>query len=138
MPTPTTTTTSGIMPYGATFAIGSTTIAQLETTPDMGSPPNTVNVSSHDNTTREAYIAGRMDVATFDYGFIMAADAANYKAALANQHTPGTTYTITYPDGTGYTLTGEHYAYHNATNQSDAERFTISVVATDVVETGVT
>jgi len=137
VPTPTT-TTSGIMPYGATFAIGSTTIAQLETTPDMGSPPNTVNVSSHDNTTREAYIAGRMDVSTFDFTFIMAADASNYKAALTGQRTAGTTYTLTYPDGTGYTLTGEHYAFHNATNQSDAERFTISVVATDVTETGTT
>lgn len=132
------TAVQGIVPYGTTFAIGSTTIAHLETTPDMGTPPKTINVSSHDNTTREAYIAGRMDVSTFDFTFIMMSDASNYKAALTGQNTAGTTYTLTYPDGTGYTLTGSHYAFHTATNQSDAERFTVSVVATNVTETGTT
>lgn len=129
--------TQGIMPYGATFAIGSTTIAHLETTPDMGTPPKTINVSSFDNLAREAYIAGRMDVSTFDFTFIMMSDASNYKAAVASQNTAGTTYALTYPDGTGYTLTGSHYAYHTANNQSDGEKFTVSVVATSVTETGI-
>lgn len=126
--------TSAVMPYGTTFKIGNNKIDRLISTPDMGSPPKTINVSSHDDTDRERYIAGRMDVSTFDFEFYSEENHANYTAACQNQRTSGQTYTVSYPDGTGYRLTGSHIVYHSSTDQSNPLKFKVSVVAETVEE----
>ena len=134
MPDPTP-TTSAIMPYGTTFTLESDKIDRLITTPDMGSSPKTVNVSSHDDSTYERYIAGRMDVSTFDFEFYMDDNHTNYTTALSHARTNGKHAHIVYPDGTGYTLTGSCTVYHSSTDQSNAEKFKVSFVAETVEET---
>lgn len=55
---------------GIIFKIGTNTIAGCQGTPDMGSEPEKIDVTTFDNDTYKTYIEGLMDLQSLDFDFI--------------------------------------------------------------------
>lgn len=121
-PTPTAHLTAGI-----TFAIGSTTIAGCYSTPDFITEPERVDVTSFDDTTYKAYIAGLQDLNSLNFDFINL--TTNYSSAVSSAGTANTTYTVHFPSNMTVTITGEHRVGPLAASVNEAEKFRIAITA---------
>lgn len=132
MPDTSTTATTGqpMLTAGIVFKIGDTVIPNLLSTPDMLFSREKVDVTTFDNKKRKAYIGGLEDTDELNFDFIDI--GTNYTAALQNQRTPGTKYTVTYPDGTVITITGDHATGKLSASQNDALKFRVAITATDI------
>lgn len=126
MPDPTPTATAHLT-AGITFAIGSTTIAGCFSTPDFITEPERVDVTSFDDTTYKAYIAGLQDLNSLNFDFINL--TTNYSAAVSGAGTANTTYTVTFPSGMTVTITGEHRCGPLSASVNEAEKFRIAITA---------
>ena len=126
MPDPTPTATAHLT-AGITFAIGSTTIAGCFSTPDFITEPERVDVTSFDDTTYKAYIAGLQDLNSLNFDFINR--TTNYSSAVSSAGTANTTYTVTFPSGMTVTITGEHRVGPLAASVNEAEKFRIAITA---------
>ncbi len=121
------TTATPHLTAGITFAIGSTTIAGCYSTPDFITDPERVDVTTFDDTTYKAYIAGLQDLNTLNFDFI--SNNTNYSSAVSSAGTANTTYTVTFPSGMVVTITGEHRVGPLAASVNEAEKFRIAVTA---------
>lgn len=126
MPDPTPTATAHLT-AGITFAIGSTTIAGCYSTPDFITEPERVDVTSFDDSTYKAYIAGLQDLNSLNFDFINL--TTNYSSAVSSASTANTTYTVTFPSGMTVTITGEHRVGPLAASVNEAEKFRIAITA---------
>jgi len=123
---------------GITFTIGSSspvTITKLYSTPDMGSDPEQVDVTSFDDTTTKSYIPGLQDVQKLNFDFWN--EKTNFVAAASAEPQNGqtVTYTVTYPSGVVYTITGSHQTYVLADSVNEGEKFRISISVSGVTRT---
>jgi hypothetical protein len=121
-PTPTAHLTAGIE-----FKIGGNTIAACFSTPDFITEPERVDVTSFDDTTYKAYIAGLQDLNSLNFDFINL--GTNYTAAVASASTANTSYTVTFPSGMTVTISGEHRVGPLAASVNEAEKFRIAITA---------
>ena len=121
-PTPTAHLTAGIE-----FKIGGSKIDACFSTPDFITEPERVDVTSFDDATYKAYIAGLQDLNSLNFDFINL--GTNYTAATTTAGTANTTYTVTFPSGMTVTITGEHRVGPLAASVNEAEKFRIAVTA---------
>lgn len=135
MPEP---TTDVFSTAGLSFKIGSTAISNCYSTPDMGSDPEQIDVTSFDDTVNKHYIPGLQDVQKLNFDFYN--KQSNFNAAVTAEPSAGATatYTITYPSGLVYTITGSHKTYALATAPNEAEKFRISVSVATITRTPAT
>ena len=124
--------TTEILTAGIEFKIGDTKIDACYSTPDMGSEPERVDVTSFDDTEFKRYIEGLQDVQSLNFDFYN--KTTNYTAAKTNQGTAGTTYTVTYPSGVTYTITGSHRVFMLSASTNDAEKFRIAITVSSISE----
>lgn len=117
---------------GITFKIGDTKIDSLYSTPDMGSDPEQIDVTSFDDTVTKHYIPGLQDVQKLNFDFWN--KKTNFNAAANAEPANGqtATYTVTYPSGVSYTIVGSHKTYALAAGQSEGEKFRISISITSL------
>lgn len=113
------------------FKIESNAIAGCYSTPDMGSEPEKIDITSFDEDTYKKYKEGLIDVQNFNFDFFDKTE--NYKAARAAEGKQNT-YDLSYPDGSGYTITGTHRTYKLAAQVGDVVKFRISVTPSGKVE----
>lgn len=121
-PTPTAHLTAGI-----SFKIGGTAIAACYSTPDFITEPERVDVTTFDDPTYKAYIAGLQDLNSLNFDFINL--GTNYTAAVSSAGTANTTYTVTFPSGMTVSITGEHRVGPLAASVNEAEKFRIAITA---------
>lgn len=112
---------------GITFAIGASTVAGCFSTPDFITEPERVDVTTFDDSTYKAYIAGLQDLNSLNFDFINL--GTNYSSAVSSAGTANTTYTVTFPSGMTVTITGEHRCGPLSASVNDAEKFRIAVTA---------
>lgn len=120
---------------GIQFKIGSTAITRCYSTPDMGSDPEQVDVTSFDDTTNKHYISGLQDVQKMNFDFWNEKD--NFNAAVTAEPAAGSTatYTITYPSGLVYTITGSHQTFQLASGINEGEKFRIAISVASITRT---
>lgn len=106
-----------------TFSIGSTKIDSLSSTPDMGSEPEKIDVTSFDNERYMSYITGLMDPGSLTFEFID--ETTNFNAAY-NAEGQTNSYTLTFPDGSKYTWSGTHRTYKLAASVNERVNFAVS------------
>lgn len=108
-----------------TFKIGTTAIEKMKSTPDMGSEPDKVDVTSFDNEKYKSYITGLMDPGSLVFEFWD--DTTNFNAAKDAESSDTTTsYTLEFPDGSKYTWSGSHRVYKLSASVGDAVSFAIA------------
>lgn len=107
-----------------TFKIGTTTISKMKSTPDMGSEPDKVDVTSFDNEKYKSYITGLMDPGSLVFEFWD--DTTNFNAAKTAESTTTASYTLEFPDGSTYTWSGTHRVYKLGASVGDAISFAIA------------
>lgn len=114
---------------GTTFKIGSETISGMISTPDFGTTPAKIKVTTFDDTEYERYIAGLMDVTDLNFDFYD--NGTNFQAAKSAEETAkagNTEYVVTFAGGT-VTLTGSHKAFYLGAGVGEAMKFRIAVTA---------
>lgn len=126
MPDPTPTATAHLT-AGISFKIGGSAIAACYSTPDFITEPERVDVTSFDDTTYKAYIAGLQDLNSLNFDFINL--GTNYTAAVSSASTANTTYTVTFPSGMTVSITGEHRVGPLSASVNEAEKFRIAITA---------
>ncbi len=131
MPDPVT-TTDVFHTKGITFKIGSTAITNLYSTPDMGSDPEQVDVTSFDDTTNKHYIPGLQDVQKMNFDFWNKGSNFSTAAGLEPANGQTATYLITYPSGVTYTIVGSHQTYALAAGINEGEKFRISISVSSI------
>lgn len=107
-----------------TLKIGSVTITNMKSTPDMGSEPDKVDVSSFDNEKYKSYITGLMDPGSLVFEFWDV--TSNFNAAKTAESTTAASYTLEFPDGSKYTWSGTHRVYKLGASVGDAISFAIA------------
>lgn len=112
---------------GIKFSIASTEINGCYSTPDMGGEPEKIDVTSFDQKKYKKYIQGLMDLPTLQFDFFDS--TTNYNAALSAESDTSKSYSLTYPDGSGYTWTGTHRTFKLGAAVGDAIKFRIVCVA---------
>lgn len=110
---------------GTTFKIGSTAITGLCSTPDFGSEPGKVDVTSFDDTKYKKYIQGLIDVSSLNFDFFK--QETNFSSALSAESEAEGTYSIDFPDGSGYTFKGQHRTFMLATAPEQPLKFRVTV-----------
>lgn len=134
MPDNTTTTTSTEVSsgQGITFSIGGTKIDRLFSTPDIGAPPATIDVTSFDDTVSKRYIPGLLDTSNLTFEFFSI--GTNFQAARNAEPENGqtATYTVTFPDSTVATITGSHRTYMSAMGQDEGLKFKVELVVSSI------
>ena len=128
---------------GLTFSItpsggSATTITRCYSTPDMGADPAQIDVTSFDDTTNKHYIDGLQDVQKMNFDFYN--EKTNFNAAVTAEPAAGSTatYTVTYPSGLVYTITGRHQTYQLAAGVDEPEKFRISISVGSITRTPAT
>ena len=128
---------------GLTFTItsGSSSavpITRCYSTPDMGADPAQIDVTSFDDTTNKHYIDGLQDVQKMNFDFWN--EKTNFNAAVSAEPAAGSTatYTVTYPSGLVYTITGRHQTYQLAAGTDEGEKFRISISVASITRTPAT
>ena len=112
---------------GITFKIGSNTIAGCYSTPDFITEPERVDVTTFDDPTYKAYIAGLQDLNSLNFDFINL--GTNYSSAVSSAGTANTSYEVAFPSGMKVTITGEHRCGPLAAAVNEAEKFRIAITA---------
>ena len=102
---------------GIEFKIGSTAITNLYSTPDMGSDPEQVDVTSFDDETTKHYIPGLQDVQKLNFDFWNKKTNFNAAASAEPENGATATYTVTYP-------------LSDAVN--DGEKFRVSILVSSI------
>lgn len=110
---------------GTTFKIGSTAITGLCSTPDFGSEPGKVDVTSFDDTKYKKYIPGLMDTSSLNFDFFKQEN--NFTSALSAESDAEGSYSVDFPDGSGYTFKGQHRTFMLATAPEQPLKFRVSV-----------
>ena len=108
---------------GIAFKIGGTKIPGCVSTPDMGSEPARIDVTTFDNLTNKSYIPGLQDIQSLNFDFI--AQTGNFAAAHALDGT-ATTYSVEYPDGSSCSWSGKHQTYKLGTSVGDTLKFRVA------------
>lgn len=132
MPDNPTTTTEVSSGQGIEFKIGSTKIDRLFSTPDIGAPPSTIDVTSFDDTVSKRYIPGLLDTSNLTFEFFSI--GTNFQAAKSAEPENGqtATYTVTFPDNTVATITGSHRTYMSAMGQDEGLKFKVELVVSSI------
>lgn len=109
--------------------INGTVISSMQTTPDMGSEPEKVDVTTFDQKKYKRYIPGLMDPGSMTFEFID--ETTNFNAAYnaekgSGGNTAKNSYELSYPDGSKYTWEGEHRTYMISAAVGDPLKFAIS------------
>lgn len=117
---------------GITFKIGSTTIERLLSTPDLGAPPENIDVTSFDDTTTKRYIPGLQDVSSLSFEFYSI--KTNFEAARAAEPQNGATatYIVTFPDGVICTIVGSHRTFMSGMGQNEGLKFKIEISVSSI------
>ncbi len=117
---------------GIEFKIGNTAITNLYSTPDMGSDPEQVDVTSFDDTTTKHYIPGLQDVQKLNFDFWNKKTNFNAAANAEPENGATATYTVTYPSGLSYTIVGSHTTYALSDAVNDGEKFRVSISVSSI------
>lgn len=112
---------------GIKFTIGGSEINGCYSTPDMGGEPEKIDVSSFDQKKYKKYIQGLMELPTLQFDFFDS--TVNYTTALNAESDASKAYSLTYPDGSGYTWTGTHRTFKLGAAVGDAIKFRIVCTA---------
>ena len=109
---PNNTSSAGMLVQGTTVTLGGTTLANVFSTPDMGSDPERVDVTNVTDTSgKKLYIAGLQDVQNLNFDFYptgtLPADANNQSC------------TIAYPNGQSHTFTADVRYFMLATSPGE-------------------
>lgn len=117
---------------GITFSIGGAKIDRLFSTPDIGAPPSTIDVTSFDDNKSKRYIPGLLDTSNLTFEFFSV--GTNFTAAKNAEPANGetATYTVAFPDGTTATITGSHRTYMSAMGQDEGLKFKIELVVSSI------
>ena len=118
---------------GTTFKIGSTAITGCYSTPDFGSEPGKIDVTSFDDTKYKRYIQGLIDAPSLNFDFYKQEN--NFESASSAESETETTYTLDFPDGSGYTFKGQHRTYMLATKPEEPLKFRVSVTVSGEITT---
>lgn len=105
------------------FKIGNTTIEGMTSTPDMGSEPEKIDVTTFDNEKYKSYITGLMDPGALTFEFVD--KTSNFNAAH-NAEGNQNTYLLTFPDGSKYSWSGTHRTYKLGAAVGDRINFAVS------------
>ncbi len=105
------------------FTIGGTAIAGCYGTPDMGSEPAKIDVTSFDDTEYKNYIEGLMDTQSLNFDFFD--QTSNFSAAHVKDGQV-CQYQLTFPDNSGYSWSGTHRTFKLAASVGDAVKFRIA------------
>ena len=115
---------------GIVVKIGSTPIPGCYSTPDMGSEPGKIDVTSFDDKTHKRYIPDLIDTSTLNFDFI--SNGSNYTTAKALESTDGNTQvSVTYPDGDTVSLKGSVAVYKLAASVSSPIKFRVAVTVSE-------
>lgn len=112
---------------GIKFSIGSTEINGCYSTPDMGGEPEPIDVTSFDQKKYKKKIQGLMELPSLQFDFFDS--TVNYTTALNAESDVSKTYSLTYPDGSGYTWTGTHRTFKLGAAVGDAIKFRVICTA---------
>ncbi len=121
----------GYITAKTTFSIGNNKIAGLTSTPDMGSEPDKVDITSFDNEKYMSYIPGLMDPGSLTFEFVD--KTTNFNTAYAAEGSTNT-YTLTFPDGSKYTWSGTHRTYKLAASVGDRLNFAVACTPSTELE----
>lgn len=129
------TTTSVFHTKGTTFTINAKAITNLYSTPDMGSDPEQVDVTSFDDTSTKSYIPGLQDVQKMNFDFWN--KKTNFAAAANAEPQNGqtATYMVTFPSGVVYNIVGSHQTYELAAGVNEGEKFRVSISVQSITRT---
>lgn len=121
----------GYITAKTTFSIGSTKIDGLTSTPDMGSEPDKVDITTFDNEKYMSYIPGLMDPGSLTFEFVD--KTSNFNAAYGAEGKENT-YTLTFPDGSKYSWKGTHRTYKLGASVGDRLNFAVSCTPSTELE----
>ncbi|MDE7234972.1 MAG: hypothetical protein K2N29_07970 [Ruminiclostridium sp.] len=121
----------GYITAGTTFKIGNTKIEALTSTPDMGSEPDKVDITTFDNEKYMSYIPGLMDPGSLTFEFVD--KTSNFNAAY-NAEGKTNTYEVSFPDGSKYTWSGTHRTYKLSASVGDRLNFAVSCTPSTELE----
>ncbi|MCM1335307.1 MAG: hypothetical protein NC084_12840 [Bacteroides sp.] len=113
----------GYITAKTSLTIGNTKIEGLTSTPDMGSEPEKIDITSFDNEKYKSYIPGLMDPGSLTFEFID--KTSNFNAAYAAEGTTNS-YELTFPDGSKYAWSGTHRTYKLAAAVGDRVNFAVA------------
>lgn len=122
----------GYLTAKTTFMIGSTKIDGLTSTPDMGSEPDKVDITTFDNEKYMSYIPGLMDPGSLTFEFVD--KTSNFNAAYNKDDNTENTYTLTFPDGSSYSWKGTHRTYKLSASVGDRLNFAVSCTPSTELE----
>ncbi len=107
-----------------TLTIGGTEITNMKSTPDMGSEPDKVDVTSFDNEKYKSYIPGLMDPGSLTFEFWDT--TTNFNAAKAHEGDTAVACALTFPDKSKYSWSGTIRVYKLGAKVGDAISFAIA------------
>lgn len=115
---------------GIVVTIGGTAIPGCFSTPDMGSEPGKIDVTSFDDKTHKRYIPDLIDTSTLNFDFY--SNGSNYTTAKGLASTDGNTQvSVTYPDGDTVSLKGSVAVYKLASSVGEAIKFRVAVTVSE-------
>lgn len=115
---------------GIVVKIGSTAIPGCCSTPDMGSEPGKIDVTSFDDKTYKRYIPDLIDTSTLNFDFY--SNGSNYTTAKGLESKDGNTQvSVAYPDGDTISLKGSVAVYKLAANVGGAVKFRVAVTVSE-------
>lgn len=129
-------TTNEYSLQGTTFKIADSTISGMTSTPDFGTTPNKIDVTTFDDTEYKRYIAGLMDVTDLNFDFNDQGD--NFNTALSTMEAAkagNTTYTVSFGQNRTVTIVGSHKAFMLGGGVEEAGKFRIAVTAKTITTT---
>lgn len=103
--------------------IGTTAVESCFSTPDMGSEPEKIDVTSFDDIKNKKYIEGLSDVQSFNFDFYDT--TANFNVVHAKDGAENS-YSLEYPDGSKYSWSGTHRSYKLSAAVGGAIKFRVS------------
>ena len=133
---------NGLLSKGITLSWGEsegtyTQIPDLQEIPDLGSAPETVEVTTLEDAAIR-YIKGLKDYGSLDFVFLYSADAGSgYQVCREiESKTKPVYFKIELPDKTSFSFSGEMTTYINGIGTNDAIKFTASIaVNSDIAVT---
>ncbi len=115
---------------GIVVTIGSTPIPGCCSTPDMGSEPGKIDVTSFDDKKYKRYIPDLIDTSTLNFDFY--SNGSNYTTAKGLESTDGNTQvSVKYPDGDTVSFKGSVAVYKLAATPGQAVKFRAAVTVSE-------
>lgn len=124
--------TTPVTGQGTTFTIGGTTITDLLSTPDLGAPPENIDVTSFDQTTAKRYIPGLQDVSSLSFEFFV--NGSNFTTAKGAEPQQGSTatYVVTFPGSIVCTIVGSHRTFISGMGQNEGLKFKVEISVSSI------